>query len=249
MYLMSVRPIFTLIFVGMFSASFCFAQKAASTPPGQKADPPKVNGRPTPNPTVLAEPFEKADVKTMAAQCVRLITDAGEMELELYPESAPESVRNFLDLTAIGAFDTTTFSRVVPGFVIQGGNIGTRELGITSELAKRARRAIPDEPNQILHQRGVVSMARSDEPNTATTHFFILVGSAPSLDGKYAAFGRVTKGMDLVDAINRAPVEAENPLKPVRIKKALVNVCTVDGPRPNPSPKDPGPGSSGTRLP
>jgi cyclophilin family peptidyl-prolyl cis-trans isomerase len=221
-----------LIFVGMFSASFGFAQKAASTPPGQKADPAKVNGRPTPTPPVLVEPFEKADIKTMAAQCVRLITDAGDIELELYPETAPESVRNFLDLAAIGAFDTTTFSRVVPRFVIQGGNLGTRELGITSDLAKRARRVIPDEPNQILHERGIVSMARSDESNTATTHFFILVNSASYLDGKYAAFGRVTKGMEVVDAINSMPVEVETPLKPVRIKKAIVNVCTAANARP-----------------
>jgi hypothetical protein len=90
----------------------------------------KVNARPSPTPSApAAEPFDKADVKTMAAQCVSLDTDAGLIELELYPEHAPESVRNFLNLTATGLFDGTSFSRVVPGFVIQGGNMWSREGG------------------------------------------------------------------------------------------------------------------------
>jgi peptidyl-prolyl cis-trans isomerase B (cyclophilin B) len=187
-------------------------------------DPKKTNARPTPTPETTAEPFDKADVKTMAAQCVRLDTEAGLIEAEMYPESAPESVRNFLNLTATGAFDTTTFSRVVPGFVIQGGNLWSGEK-MTAALGKRARRTIPDEPNKILHQRGVLSMARSDQPNTATTDFFILVGDAPHLDGTFAAFGRVTKGMDIVDKINKTPVTDEKPDKPVRITKASVVPC------------------------
>jgi peptidyl-prolyl cis-trans isomerase B (cyclophilin B) len=95
-----------------------------------QATPPKVNPRPSPTPSApAAEPFDNADVKTMAAQCVSLDTDAGMIELELYPEHAPESVRNFLNLTATGLFDGTSFSRVVPGFVIQGGNMWSREGG------------------------------------------------------------------------------------------------------------------------
>lgn len=171
-----------------------------------------------------AEPFDKATVETMAAQCVKLDTEAGVIELEMFPESAPESVRNFLNLTATGAFDTTTFSRVVPRFVIQGGNLATREK-LTPELDKRMRRAIPDEPNQIKHERGILSMARTDEPNSATTHFFVLVDSAPNLDGTFSAFGRVTKGMDIVDAINKMPVENEKPTKPVRITRGSVAPC------------------------
>lgn len=192
----------------------------------EKRVPAKTNARPASKPqAVKAEPFENADVKTMAAQCVTLDTEAGNIELELFPESAPESVRNFLNLAATGLFDTTTFSRVVPGFVIQGGNIWTREK-MTAQMDQRARRTIPDEPNKILHERGILSMARAPEPNTATTNFFILVDSAPMLDGTFAAFGRVTKGMEVVDAINKAPVTAEKPEKPVKIKKAAVAVCS-----------------------
>lgn len=180
---------------------------------------------PKPEP-VKDEPFDKADVKTMAAQCVTLDTESGVIELEMFPEHAPESVRNFLNLAATGLFDTTTFSRVVPGFVIQGGDIWTREK-MTPQIDKRARRSIPDEPNKILHARGILSMARSAEPNTATANFFILVDSAQTLDGTFAAFGRVTKGMEFVDAINKAKVAAEKPEKPVKILKARVAACAT----------------------
>jgi len=217
---MTARKI-TRIFILVFTtAAVSFAQQ----------EPKKINARPeAPQPkaaaTAKAEPFDKADVKTMAGKCVRLETEAGNIELELYPEQAPETVRNFLNLTALGLYDTTTFSRVVPDFVIQGGNLATREGGLSAEIGLRSRRTIPDEPNKIPHDRGVLSMARSDEPHSASTHFFILVSVAPDLDGKFSAFGRVTKGIEVVDAINKAPVVAERPDKPVRIRKAIVFDC------------------------
>jgi cyclophilin family peptidyl-prolyl cis-trans isomerase len=129
---------------------------------------------------------------------------------------------------AIGAYDTTTFSRVVPGFVVQGGNIWTRSGGLSMELAARARRTIPDEPSKILHERGIVSMARSDTPHSATTNFFILVDSAPNLDGTFSAFGRVTHGMDVVDAINKSPVTGEKPDRPVRLKMGKITSCGIN---------------------
>ncbi len=160
----------------------------------------------------------------MEAQCVKFETEAGEIEMEMFPKSAPESVRGFLNLAATGALDTTTFSRVVRGFIVQGGDLFTRQK-MTPELDKRARRALPDEPGLIKHERGIVSMARSNEPNSATTNFFILVGEASHLNGTFAAFGRVTSGMEVVDAINKMPVESEKPTKPVRITKATVAPC------------------------
>ncbi|CAN5615175.1 hypothetical protein BH10ACI3_BH10ACI3_12870 [soil metagenome] len=219
------RFYFTLLFAGLFSASVVSAQTPSPTASPAKPEAAKINSRPSPTPVISVEPYDKADVKTMAAKCVRLETEAGDIEMELYPESAPETVRNFLNLTAIGAYDTTTFSRVVPGFVIQGGNIWTRDGGVPRDLNQRARRPLHDEPNRILHERGIVSMARTDEPNSATTHFFILVDAAPSLDGSFAAFGRVTKGMDVVDAINKMPVEGDKPVKPVRLKKVIIQAC------------------------
>ena len=105
----------------------------------------------------------------------------------------------------------------------------SREGGkVTREIGERARRTIPDEPSKILHERGIVSLARPDEPNKATTDFFILVKEAPFLDGKFAAFGRVTKGMEIVDAINKAAVTDEKPEKPVRLRKATVTPCPAN---------------------
>ena len=170
------------------------------------------------------EPFDGASVEKMGAQCVTLQTELGAIEIAMMPENAPESVRNFLNLSATGALDTTTFSRVVKDFVIQGGNLSTSEKW-GPELAKRMSRRLPDEPGLVKHVRGIVSMARTDEPNSATTHFFILVGPGPHLDSKFAAFGTVTKGMEVVDAINQAPAEGEKPEKPVKINRAIVVPC------------------------
>ena len=203
------------------AAGFSQAPTAAPTVEVKKA-----NERPAEKVAAAAEPFDKADVKTMASKCVTFDTDAGVIEMEMFPEVAPENVRNFLNLTAIGAFDTTAFTRVVPGFVIQGGNLYSREGKISYAMGMRAHRVTPDEPNKVLHERGILSMARGDEPNTATTNFFILVGSGSHLDGKFSAFGRVTKGMEVADAINKAPSSEEKPAKPVRIRKATITTCT-----------------------
>jgi peptidyl-prolyl cis-trans isomerase B (cyclophilin B) len=210
-------------------AAAASAQETSPSPaaraerPQQPDAPKKANARPA-GAERAAEPFDAATPKEMAARCVRLETEAGVIELEMLAETAPESARNFLNLAATGFYDTTTFSRVVRGFVIQGGNARTREQ-LTPELAERARRTVADEPNPVPHVRGVVSMARSEEPNSATTNFFILVGEAAHLDGKFAAFGRVRSGMEVVDAINQAPAEGEKPSKPVRLRRASVFTC------------------------
>ena len=160
----------------------------------------------------------------MTGQCVTFETESGEIIIEMLPAKAPETVRNFLNLAATGALDTTVFSRVVKGFVIQGGNLSTSEKW-NADLAERMSRHLPDEPSDLKHVRGTVSMARGDEPNSATTHFFILVGDGPHLDGKFAAFGRVITGLEVADAINRAPADNEKPVVPVRIKHAGVAQC------------------------
>jgi len=203
-------------------AALISAASAQQAVPGETT-PKKTNARP-PASNTAREPFDGASIEKMAGECVTLNTEAGDIDIEMLPEAAPETVRNFLNLTAIKAFDTTTFSRVVKDFVIQGGNLSTRQ-NLTPELARRAERTIPDEPSSVKHVRGIVSMARTDEPNSATTNFFILVTEASQLDGKFAAFGRVTRGMDVVDAINHAPVDGEKPLKPVRIVRATIAPC------------------------
>jgi peptidyl-prolyl cis-trans isomerase B (cyclophilin B) len=209
-------------------AGLCLAGSAsivsAQNPPPNPDTLKKANTRPAEAKTQAADPFDGASVEKMKNQCVTLVTENGAIVIEMLPVAAPESVRSFLNLAATGALNTTTFSRVVKNFVIQGGNLSTNE-NWGPELAARASRRLPDEPSDIGHVRGIVSMARPDEPNSATTHFFILVRDGPHLDKKFAAFGRVIKGLEVADAINRAPAENEKPMVPVRIKHATVAQC------------------------
>jgi peptidyl-prolyl cis-trans isomerase B (cyclophilin B) len=195
-----------------------FAQKPQQSPAK------KIEAKPAETPITRSEPFDGASIEKMSGQCVTLETDAGMIVIEVLPKAAPESARSFLNLAQTGALDTTTFSRVVKNFIIQGGNLSTGDEW-NAELSQRMSRKLPDEPNDVKHVRGIVSMARGDEPNTATTHFFILVGSGPHLDGKFAAFGRVAQGIEVADAINQAPAEGEKPANPVRIKRAVVAPC------------------------
>jgi len=184
----------------------------------------KANARPAEAVVSKPDPFDGAPVEKMALQCVTLETEAGAIEIEMLPDAAPENARSFLNLAATGSLDTTNFGRIVKGFVIQGGNLSTSEKwGL--ELSKRMQRKLPDEPGLIKHERGIVSMARPDEPNSATTSFFILVGDGHHLDGKFSAFGRVIKGIEVADTINRADADSEKPNKPVRITRAVVAPC------------------------
>ena len=206
----------------LYAFSFASAQQ---TNPGTQVDSvKKANSRPAEVTPSAPEPFDDATVEKMRDQCVSLDTELGVIEVEMIPEVAPESVRSFLNLAATGALDTTTFGRVVKGFVIQGGNLATSEKW-GHALAKRMSRKLPDEPGLVKHVRGIVSMARTEEANSATTNFFILVGAGQHLDGKFSAFGRVAKGMEVADAINQAPSEGEKPTKPVRINRAVAAPC------------------------
>ena len=200
-------------------------QKPEAQRPEPVRPPLKRNARPAADAGAKPEPFDKATVEQMSKQCVTLATEEGEIEIEMLPEAAPESVRNFLNLAASGAYDTTVFSRVVKGFIIQGGDLFTRTTK-PPELMRRAARRVPDEPSAVKHVRGIVSMARADEPDSATTHFFILAGDGPHLDGTFSAFGRVRAGMEVVDKINNGELEDEKPKKPVRVTRATVATCT-----------------------
>ena len=210
--------------IALIALSLMLVTGARAQSNNQIEPPKKANARAMATPAPAGDPFDGATVEKMAGQCVTLETEVGPIEIAIMPENALEAARNFLNLSATGALDTTTFSRVVKGFVIQGGNLQTSEKW-SEALAKRMSHKLPDEPGLVKHVRGIVSMARTDEPNSATTHFFILLAPAPHLDSTFAAFGTVTKGMEVVDAINQAPGEGEKPDKPVKINRAVVNPC------------------------
>lgn len=140
----------------------------------------------------------------------------GSMSFELYPEIAPISAENFVKLAKSGFYDGLTFHRVVPGFVIQGGDptgTGTGGPGWTIKGEFRSNGV----KNELKHTRGVLSWARAMDPNSAGSQFFIMVDDAPHLDGDYAAFGKVTEGLDLVDAIVKGMYGAKPVMKTVTI--------------------------------
>ena len=215
---------FFIAVIVVVASAFCVIAQESKKPEAQADAAKKANSRPAEVVVSKPDPFDGAPVEKMTQQCVTLETEAGAMEIEMLADAAPENARSFLNLAATGALDTTTFSRVVKDFVIQGGNLSTSEKwGL--ELSKRMSRKLPDEPGLIKHERGIVSMARPEEANSATTSFFILVGDGHHLDGKFSAFGRVIKGIEVADTINHAEVDGEKPNKPVKINRAVVAPC------------------------
>lgn len=146
------------------------------------------------------------------------------IEIELYPEIAPNTVNNFISLVNSGYYDGVSFHRVIPGFMVQGGDPEGTGGGGPGYSIKGEFSANGFE-NTLLHSRGVISMARTQEPNSAGSQFFIMHEDSPSLDGEYAAFGEVTKGMDVVDKI--VSVET-NKDKPVEDQEQIMKTVTVD---------------------
>jgi len=140
---------------------------------------------------------------------------------ELYPDIAPETVRNFVKLVDTGFYDGTIFHRVIPGFMIQGGDPTGTGMGgpghtIRGEFAENGFQ------NNLKHERGVLSMARSADPNSAGSQFFIMVADSPHLDGKYAAFGRITRGLDIVDKIVNSERDSEDRPKIDHVMKKVM---------------------------
>jgi peptidyl-prolyl cis-trans isomerase B (cyclophilin B) len=143
-------------------------------------------------------------------------TDAGTMVAELYPKVAPNTVNSFVFLAREGFYEGVIFHRVIPGFMIQGGDpTGTGEGGPGYELKA--------EFNDTKHDRGILSMARTADPDSAGSQFFVMHGRAPHLDNQYTAFGKVTKGLETIDKIVSAPKDAnDRPTNPVKIKKITI---------------------------
>ena len=137
----------------------------------------------------------------MANPIVRITMDSGKtIRLELYPEIAPVTVENFLDLVKKGFYNGLTFHRIIPGFMIQGGDPSGNGTGGPGYKIKGEFRS-NGVKNDLKHERGVISMARAFDPNSAGSQFFIMHEDAPHLDGEYAAFGKVIEGLDTVDEI------------------------------------------------
>src|SRR4051812_19457438 len=200
---------------GRVSEGMDVVQKISELPADAKGAPNdrvvirSVTIRDTPAPAPV--PFASETAEQLAQHRAVLETSLGAITIAFSPEKAPEHVRNFLQLANAGVLDGTAFHRVVHGFVAQTGALTSR-AGALTEKQQKLVHALQPEFNDINHVKGIVSMARGDDPASATTSFFIVTGPAPSLDRKYTAFGRVVDGMDVVDRIDAAPVSGEAPL-------------------------------------
>ena len=158
--------------------------------------------------------------------------DGGVMKAELYPDVAPNTVNNFISLIQKGYYDGLIFHRVIPGFMIQGGcpdgtGMGGPGYSIKGEFTGNGFQ------NNLVHDRGVLSMARTMAPDSAGSQFFVMVEKAPHLDSQYAAFGKVIEGMEVADAIVSAKRDwNDKPRQPQRMKKVTVDTFGVDYPEP-----------------
>ena len=150
----------------------------------------------------------------------------GDITIKFFYDKAPKHVENFVDLSAKGFYDGTMFHRVIPGFMIQGGDPLTKKAEDPRQpygTGGNGNNRVKAEFNDVSHKRGIVSMARSSDPNSASSQFFIVVKDSTFLDDQYSAFGEVVSGMDVADKIANTPRDAKDrPNTPVRIKKVLL---------------------------
>ncbi len=180
----------------------------------------KISLRPIPPPVPI--PFSETSKEELKSFRVRLETSLGNILIELSPDVAPETCRNFLKLSKVGLFDGTTWHRVVPGFVIQGGDLSTRATSIPAEQMSKYVKNLQPEFSEVKHVKGTVSMARGDALDSASTSFFICLADAPSLDGKYTAFAKVVEGIEVVDKIAAVPLDGEKPKERIELIRATV---------------------------
>lgn len=167
------------------------------------------------------EPFKDATVDQMRRD-VLLHTSLGDITLEMDPVLAPEHVRNFLKLVESGWYDHTAFHRIVSGFVIQGGVGNTRTDNKPHPADKWVHKLKGEFSRSALHIRGVLSMARTSDPDSADTSFFIVLGPAPHLDGRYTIFGKVVDGLETIELIEKAPRNGEVPVQRIELIEAVI---------------------------
>ena len=171
--------------------------------------------------------YSKEEIKKMADTRAVIETKFGKIELKFFPEVAPNHVNNFIELAKKGFYDGTTFHRVIPGFMIQGGDPNSKDPDRKKHGMGGPGHTVKAEFNQTPHKRGILSMARSADPDSAGSQFFICVADAPFLDRQYTAFGQVTSGMEAADKIVSQPRDKQdNPLERVEIKVQVIEKPT-----------------------
>lgn len=158
--------------------------------------------------TTLSEkvPKSKENIKVENNKIAVIETDKGTIKFSFYPDEAPNTVENFIKLANEGFYNETKFHRVVPGFVIQGGDPNSKDDDPTNDGQGGPGYTIDAEFSELKHEDGTVAMARSQDPNSAGSQFYICLGAQPNLDGQYTVFGQITEGMDVVKKIEKGDV-------------------------------------------
>ena len=168
---------------------------------------------------VVATTVADEPAKEQPAPHVILKTKFGEMEIVLFPDLAPKHVESFLKLTKSGFYNGTIFHRVIPGFMIQGGDPLTKDPANRNKFGTGGPGyTLPAEFNKVVHEKGILSAARTQDPNSAGSQFFIMADKAPHLDGQYTVFGEVLKGVEVVDKIVSQPRDLrDNPVERIEM--------------------------------
>ena len=214
-----MKKTIVLLLAALLLCSLACAKEATSAPAAEKT-----------------ETKEETNVDKTHPIATITMKDGGVIELELYPETAPESVKNFISLANSGFYDGLIFHRVISGFMIQGGDPDGRGTGGPGYSIK-GEFAINGVKNDISHVRGVLSMARAQPYDSAGSQFFICHADSTFLDGQYAAFGRVTSGMDVVDRIAATTTDSKDkPYKDQIMETVRVETWGVDYGEPNKLP-------------
>ena len=211
--------VFARVVEGIGVAQKISTVAAANTVPNERIEIKKVTIREKPAPE--PEPFVSESAAELGAYRAVIETAMGNITFEFFPDRAPNHVRQFLRLAASGVYDGTAFHRVRAGFVIQGGYLDTRKDPLEERQARYVQKLQP-EFNPTPHDRGIVSMARGTEPDSATSSFFIVLAPASGLDGQYTVFGRVVDGMDVVAKIEQVPVTGETPVSRIDVIRVRV---------------------------
>jgi peptidyl-prolyl cis-trans isomerase B (cyclophilin B) len=167
--------------------------------------------------------FTQEEIKKMAETKAIIETKLGNIELKFFPDVAPIHVNNFIELAKKRFYDNTTFHRVIPGFMIQGGDPNTKSPDRSKHGMGDPGYKVKAEFNAKQHKRGILSMARAQDPNSAGSQFFICVADALFLDRQYTVFGEVVSGMDVADKIVSQPKDRmDNPLDRIEMKVKIV---------------------------
>jgi cyclophilin family peptidyl-prolyl cis-trans isomerase len=215
--------VFARVVEGINVAQKISTEPAVNSVPAERVEIKKVTIRE--KPAAVPEPFSASTAEELGGYRAVIASAMGNITVEFFPDRAPNHVRQFLRLAAGGVYDGTAFHRIVPGFVAQGGHMPTRREPLDERQTSFVRTLQP-EFNDTPHDRGIVSMARLNDPASASSSFFIVLARSPSLDGKYTVFGRVVDGLDVLQKIEAAPLNGEAPVTRIEVNRVTVEKKT-----------------------